>query len=97
MDLMEEIALLKRARNAVVLAHNYCRGEVQDAADFTGDAVTTTFGSSATSFVAARTPGAITAAKSASSTVGFIFITRTFHDANAAHRSGSSGLRRAAG
>ena len=39
MDLNEEIARLKRERNAVVLAHNYCRGEVQDAADFTGDSL----------------------------------------------------------
>ena len=39
MDLNEEIARLKRERNAVVLAHNYCCGEVQDAADFTGDSL----------------------------------------------------------
>ena len=39
MNLNEEIARLKRERNAVVLAHNYCRGEVQDAADFTGDSL----------------------------------------------------------
>ena len=35
----EEIEKLKRARNAVVLAHNYTRGEVQDAADYTGDSL----------------------------------------------------------
>ena len=36
---VEEIARLKRERNAVVLAHNYCRGEVQEIADFTGDSL----------------------------------------------------------
>ena len=39
MDILEEIAELKKRRNAVILAHNYCRGEVQDIADYTGDSL----------------------------------------------------------
>lgn len=39
MDISQEIAELKRRRNAVILAHNYERGEVQDVADYTGDSL----------------------------------------------------------
>ena len=37
--LAEQIAELKKARNAVILAHNSERDEVQDIADFTGDSL----------------------------------------------------------
>ena len=39
MEIVEEINALKTNLNAVILAHNYCRSEVQDIADFTGDSL----------------------------------------------------------
>ena len=35
----DEIRMLRNDHRAVILAHNYCRGEVQDMADFTGDSL----------------------------------------------------------
>ena len=37
--LSDDIRALAAERKAVILAHNYCRGEVQDVADFTGDSL----------------------------------------------------------
>lgn len=38
-QLTDKLAALKKKRNAVILAHNYQRGEVQDAADYVGDSL----------------------------------------------------------
>jgi quinolinate synthase len=38
-ELVEKISALRKRRNAVILAHNYQLGEVQDIADFVGDSL----------------------------------------------------------
>jgi quinolinate synthase len=38
-ELVEKISALRKKRNAVILAHNYQLGEVQDIADFVGDSL----------------------------------------------------------
>ena len=47
-QLIEKIRQLKAERNAVILAHNYQPGEVQDIADFTGDSLALSIKAAAT-------------------------------------------------
>ena len=39
LDIVEEINLMRKQKNAVILAHFYQEGEIQDIADFVGDSL----------------------------------------------------------